>query len=79
MAVVGAEQFLMEACGLVFSIGQFAGQGVPFKHCHDAPEGSAITSNASAKSQLHTLRLSVCQNLIASLISVEKIEKFPCH
>jgi hypothetical protein len=40
------------------------GQGVPFKHCQDAREGSVITSSASTRNQLHTLRLSVRINLI---------------
>jgi hypothetical protein len=29
------------------NIGQFAGQGVPFKHCQDARAGITITSKAS--------------------------------
>jgi len=41
----------------LLSIGQLSGQGVPSRHCHDAPDGSATKSSANVRSMPIHLRL----------------------
>lgn len=59
------------------SMGQLAEQGVPSRHCQDAPEGMAKTIIASVRSQPIHLRLFCVREVIVLIVSRRKPKRFP--